>query len=77
MDFHEFITQSMASLYLDYFNKEDWLRIIKFFIQNSEKPSILLVFFLKVLLVLEKKILKCEYEADLFEILTSEKGLNL
>lgn len=77
MDFVEFTTQSMASLYLDYFNKDDWLRIIRFFIHNANKPAILLVFFLRTLKELQPLIEKCEYEADLFEMLTSEKNLDI
>lgn len=50
IEFEELISQAMASLYIDYFNREDWLRIIKFFIHNQQRESVLLVFFLKVLL---------------------------
>jgi hypothetical protein len=77
MDFEDFVMQSMASLYIDYFNKEDWLRIIRFFIHNQNKQTILLVFFLKVLQAIEDKIHKCESQFDLFQMLTQEKHLNL
>lgn len=37
IEFFEFATQSMISLYIDYFNRADWLRVIKFFLHNQHR----------------------------------------
>ena len=59
IEFFEFATQSMASLYIDYFNRNDWLRAVKFFIHNQHRETVLIVFFLKMLISLEKRIRSC------------------
>lgn len=77
MDLAEFVADATNSLYLDYFNKQEWLRIVKFLLGNRDKDTLPVVFILMLLRQLWPKIQKISEEKDFMDIMMMEKDIDI
>lgn len=67
----------MSSLFLNYFDENNWVSIVKFLLANKNTPQILVVFFLTFLKSISPSIKKCKTVGEFENVLKSLAGASL